>query len=329
MNAPLRESPTPPVTAPAVRPPSDNEESQWLRTREVGSVRALRLMLRLCQWTGRRVSSAFLPFISFYYALFVPRVWGPVLEFHRRLRESSGQSAKRVPPFRTVYRQIRTFAQCILDRVFLLAGRTDLFVVERDGSHHLFRALEGGRGAILLGAHLGSFEAMRAVAAEHGVRVNVLAYTRNARMIKAVLDEAGAAEAVEVIEVDNDDSTYIFKVREAIERGELVALFGDRVGLNERRAEVEFLGAKTVLPTGPYVLAALLKCPVLFVAGLYEAPNRYSLHCRPFADRVLLPRGRREQALAAYAQAYADNLEDFARLAPRNWFNFFPYWRQP
>lgn len=333
MNAPLLETPRAESAVTSTpRPSRGDEPSQWMRTKEVGSVRAMRLMLRLCQWAGRGVASAVLPLVCCYYLIFAPRLWRPILEFHRNLAQSTGEggAAGRSGLRRAwvVYRQLRTFAQCLLDRVFLLGGRMDLFEIERTGSEHIFDALEGGRGAILLGAHLGSFEAMRAVAAEHGVRVNVLAYTENAGMIKAVLDEVGAGEAVDVIEVDKDDATYLFRVLEAVERGELVALFADRVGLNERSAEVEFLGEPTVMPTGPYVLAALLKCPVLVVAGLFEAPNRYSLHCRPFADRVVLPRGRRDDALAAYAQAFAEHLEEFAKLAPRNWFNFFPFWRQ-
>ena len=63
--------------------------------------------------------------------------------------------------------------------------------------------------------------------------------------------------------------------------------------------------------------------------GLYEEPNRYALYCEPFAERVVLPRASRADALAAYAARYAARLEHYCRLAPYNWFNFYDFWSCP
>ena len=79
---------------------------------------------------------------------------------------------------------------------------------------------------------------------------------------------------------------------------------------------------------GPFLLASLLKCPVYLVFGLYTEPNRYDLYCQPFAERIELPRRRRDEALAEYAQLYATRLEEVCRRHPDNWFNFFDFWDQ-
>ena len=113
----------------------------------------------------------------------------------------------------------------------------------------------------------------------------------------------------------------------AIERGELVAVLGDRVGVNEKTATANFLGAPARFPTGPYTLAALLRCPIYLTFGLYRAPNRYDLYCEPLCEQLELPRGAREAALAAHVQRYADRLEHYCRLAPHDWFNFYDFWR--
>ena len=86
------------------------------------------------------------------------------------------------------------------------------------------------------------------------------------------------------------------------------------------------MGGRIELPTGPYVLASVLKCPIYLTFGLYQAPNRYDLYCEPFADDIVLPRGDREPALRALAQRYAERLEHYCRLAPDNWFNFADTW---
>ena len=65
------------------------------------------------------------------------------------------------------------------------------------------------------------------------------------------------------------------------------------------------------------------------IAGLYTAPDRYDLHCEPFAERVLLPRQGRRAALEGYAQEFADRLARHCRMAPMNWFNFYDFWAPP
>ena len=92
---------------------------------------------------------------------------------------------------------------------------------------------------------------------------------------------------------------------------------------------VDFLGSKAQLPAGPYLLAASLRCPVYLTYGVYRAPNRYELHCEPFAAAVVLPRGRRSDAIQQYAQRYADRLAAWCHEAPDNWFNFYDFWATP
>jgi predicted LPLAT superfamily acyltransferase len=117
------------------------------------------------------------------------------------------------------------------------------------------------------------------------------------------------------------------RVSERLEQGEMVAILADRVGLNDKQVDVDFLGAKVAFPTGPFLLAAVLKCPVYLVFGLYFEPNRYELFCEPFAERLELPRAGRADALRAVVQRYAERLEHYARRAPDNWFNFHDFWR--
>ncbi len=67
-----------------------------------------------------------------------------------------------------IYRHFHTFASAIHDRVLLLAGRTDVFDVSVPASRDFDAAIGEGRGCILLGAHVGSFEVLRSVGATGG-----------------------------------------------------------------------------------------------------------------------------------------------------------------
>ena len=78
--------------------------------------------------------------------------------------------------------------------------------------------------------------------------------------------------------------------------------------------------------SGPWVLASVLKVPVVLAFGVYEGGNRYRIVLERLADQVVLPRAGRRAAIAGYAEAYAARLEAQVRRAPHNWFNYYDFW---
>jgi predicted LPLAT superfamily acyltransferase len=296
-------------------------DEAWLRRREKGTVVGARALVLVARLFGRGGAGLLLRVIAFYYTLFAGPARRAVQDYRRRMGLPAG--------FWGAYRNILTFATCALDRVFLVRGETSRFVVTSNGVEHLERLRAERRGAILVGAHVGSFEALRAFGKDQEFNIHILAYFANARMISTFLATVGADFKGRVIEIDPRDTGYIFAVQAAIEAGDVVAVLGDRVGVNEKTATARFLGAPARFPTGPFTLAALLRCPIYLTFGLYRAPNRYDLYCEPLAQHLELPRGAREAALAAHVQRYADRLEHYCQMAPDNWFNFYDFWGTP
>lgn len=291
----------------------------WLEAREKGGVLGIRLVTWLATAFGRGPARAVVSLVCAYYVL-----------LHRDVRRASGAYLARINERVTlgmIYRHVRTFGHVALDRLFLLRGRNDLFAIESHGTERLREAREAGRGAVLLGAHLGSFEALRAMGAKREYPIHIVGYFRNARMINAALQAASPGTLTRVIEVDPDHVRFALRLKELIARGEFVAILADRVGLNARTVTADFLGAPAPFPAGPFLLAAALRCPVLLTLGIFREPDRYDLHCEPFADPLTLARGQRDADLAAHVQRYAARVEHHCRLAPDNWFNFYDFWR--
>jgi predicted LPLAT superfamily acyltransferase len=309
-----------PDAAPTPVGPTGLEAREaWLARRERGSRVGIRVLLLLTRILGRRGGRALLRPIIFYFTLFAGDARRASRAWYERVTGASS--------FWTAYRHLLRFAEVALDRVFFVRGELDHFEFDREGTQLLRDAVASGQGALLLGAHFGSFEAMRAASRAHSLPINILAHNDNARMIAAFLDEvSGGQSRVRVIEIDPIDKTYILEVKQRIDEGELVAVLGDRLGLNDRFTTVEFFGAPARFPSGPYVMASALRCPVLMVFSTFVAPRRYVLRCELLADRVELPRASREQAIAGYAGQFASRLEHYARAAPDNWFNFFDFW---
>lgn len=291
----------------------------WHHEAETGTSLGIRLVRAVATLFGRAAARALLVPIAGYYALFHRRVRLASREFLRRLGRPSGFSA--------VFVNVLRFAQCTLDRWYLLSNRFDAFDFALEGHEHLQALQERKRGALLLGAHLGSFEAGRLMSRRAGIPIHALGWFERRGRINAELDRAGHNRGPGYIAVDPDDPTYLFRVREVISRGECVALLGDRC-IDEQGHPVEFLGGTARFPTGPYRLAATLGCPIYLIVALHFPPNRYRLYCEPFLEHVAKGRVDPEAAQRA-AQAFATRLEHYCHMAPDNWFNFYAFWSLP
>jgi predicted LPLAT superfamily acyltransferase len=285
---------------------------------ERGSVLGIRILVVLSTLFGRRVTSLVLPIIATWYALLDRPVRRASRAYLRRIHGRAGLAR--------VIRHVRCFAQVTLDRLFLLRGKTELFDVHTHGAEHLLGLAARRQGAILIMAHLGSFEIMRSVSGSQRLPINILGYFQNARLINAVLTGLDPAVDARFISVRPTDPTFVFEVEDRIRAGEMVGTMGDRVGFDGKAVRVPFLGADAAFPTGPYLLAAVLRCPVYLTFSLYQPPNRYDLYCEPFAERIELPREGRQAALEALAARYAARLESYCRRSPYNWFNFYDFW---
>ena len=119
------------------------------------------------------------------------------------------------------------------------------------------------------------------------------------------------------------------KIKQALDRNAIVAVLADRGQPQQPHADARISSAcRRHFPTSPWLLAAALKVPVMLAFGLYRGGNRYDLHFETFADRIVIERSRRAEALAQILQRFADRLAHYARLAPYNWFNFYDFWQQ-
>jgi predicted LPLAT superfamily acyltransferase len=280
-------------------------------------------MLRVMTWISLRLGRAPARFvlagISLYFLLFAPAAKAASRAYLRRAMD-------REPGFTDLFRHFHSFASTIHDRVFLINARFDLFQLEVHGEDVIKDVLAAGRGAFLMGAHMGSFEVARAIGRRQpGLRVAMVMYEENARKLNAALAAINPAAVQEIIPLGQIDS--MLRVQASLDEGMVLGVLGDRTLGGDPTLRVPFLGADAEFPLGPMRLAAMLKRPVLFMSGLYLGGNRYAIHFERLADFSDLERPGRDAAIQAAVVAYAACLERHCRAAPYNWFNFFDFWR--
>lgn len=294
---------------------------EWTRRDERGSASMLRLMTWISLRLGRRAGRCALPLIAAYFLLLA----APARRASRLyLRRALG----REPGWRDLYRHVHFFASTIHDRIYLINDQFDLFDIEVRGRELITDLLATGRGAFLVGAHLGSFEVLRALARENlGLDVAMVMYEENARKINAALAAVNPAARQEIIPLGRAES--MLQIRQRLHDGAIVGILGDRTLGGDATISVSFLGEPAALPSGPFRLAAMLRQPVIFMAGLYLGGNRYRIHFEALADFSAILAAERNAALHGAVERFAAVLEQHCRAAPYNWFNFFDFWQPP
>jgi hypothetical protein len=292
----------------------------WLRQQERSNLAILRLMVWISLTLGRGIGRLVLYGIAAYYVLFAPKA-------RHFSREYLHRALDRWAEWADGFRHVFSFASTIHDRIYLLNDRFDLFDIEVIGAETLQAALEKQPGALLIGAHLGSFEVLRSFGrGPAGLKVAMLMYEENARMINATLEAINPAATRDIIALGRIDS--MLEARDKLDQGYLVGMLADRSLGDDATIDCDFLGEPAPFPVGPWRMAAMLRRPVFFMAGIYLGGNRYQIHFEPLADFSATPRGERDAAMRAAQQHYAGRLSHFCRLAPYNWFNFYDFWQK-
>ena len=291
----------------------------WKQQAERGSPVAIRLMAWLAQSLGRPLARALLYPICLYYLCGSQQA-------NRALRRYYEHLQGRTPSWRGLFRHYHSFASTLLDRVYCLRGRFDLFDIRVHGLEVLDGVLAQGRGCLLLGSHLGSFEIVRAVGlSREQIAVKVLMDEQNAPLIRALIEELNPAVAETVIQVGGVDT--MLQVQECLARGGVVGIMGDRLMAEDQSVRCEFLGEPAAFPTGSVRLAHAVRAPVVLFFGLYRGGNRYDIHLELFSESLQLHSDDRQEHVRRWTQKYADRLAHYSRAAPDNWSNFYDFWQ--
>jgi predicted LPLAT superfamily acyltransferase len=296
-------------------------QAEWVWRPELSNMAMLRLMTWISLRLGRRLARALLLGISLYFLIVAPAARQASLTYLRR-------ALGREPRFTDLIRHFHSFASCTHDRIYLLNDRFDLFDIQVHDATALETVLAAGRGAFLIGAHLGSFEVVRALSRQRpGLRVAMAMYENNARKINATLAAINPFFKQDIIPLGQLDS--MLRAQACLDKGMILGVLADRTLNDDPSLMVQFLGEAAAFPLGPMRLAAILKRPVLFMTGLYLGGNRYAIHFETLVDFTDIKREERDAASRRAVSAYAACLERYCRAYPFNWLNFYDFWPLP
>ena len=154
---------------------------QWIDQKERGSPKTIRLMIWLCQRKYKHIVGGLLYFIAAYFFL--------TSSANRKHSQAFYLAATGKKSYLNYYTQLLCFSRSLVDRVSILLGNSENFNVKPEGREQLIEEAKKGNGLILLGSHLGNFEASKLlIKAYEDLDVYIVAYYEHSQKIRSELD---------------------------------------------------------------------------------------------------------------------------------------------
>ncbi|MBN2527376.1 MAG: hypothetical protein JXR76_13355 [Deltaproteobacteria bacterium] len=299
----------------------------WIAQKERGASPGMRIMLFILNTFGYAAASLFLYPIVFYFYLTGKKARTASLKYLSRVHHTSGAGQR--PGFFHGLKHFIAFAGSAMDRLWFWQSKLNRFKIHTTGLEEIQKYLDEGYGCLLLGAHLGNFDALRALSVEKNKKVNAVMYLENAKRFNHLLQSINPDSQLNIINLKDRSIEGVMALQSAIKNGELVAMLADRFHPSSRSRVVmaRFLGEDAPFPANPWLVANLLQCPTFFVAGVKVGRRTYQPAVQFVAEKVSISRANRDRDLKEYIAKYAAFLEQLCCQYPYQWFNFYDFWR--
>jgi phosphatidylinositol dimannoside acyltransferase len=263
------------------------------------------------------------PVVMAFWAVFF-LLWGPGRRGVMRNLKVIKPGSFAVTNFFRCYRVFWNYAWTIADNVRFKELRT-IPDWEFTGWDH-FQEMQARDGAILLTAHMGSYDLGAQLFSETSTRRIVMVRAPETDPQTREFEEHHGADGLR-IEFNKRATELALDLLENVREGAIVAIQGDRVTGAISSLPATFFGRPVTVPAGPFALAMAARVPIYPVFVVRMGRRRYRLMTsRPI--EITRSRNRDEDFARAVAQ-WMTELENVVRGCWYQWFTFEPYWQEP
>jgi predicted LPLAT superfamily acyltransferase len=283
-----------------------------------GSILGTRIFFSMISLCGVVPAYVLLAPVSLYYAAREKASVRAVKELRRRLGLPAG--------FFHCWRHFYSFGMNILDRYAFLARRRPPFRFSSVNEEFISSALSGGKGVILLSAHVGNWEIAGNLLSDRiGRPVSYTMVDAEKPEVRRIFGKAFENRRISVIRVSPEGGMEaMVDILNALRRNEVVCMHGDRM-FGKKGQRVPFLGDPVEFPIGPFAIAAATGAPIVPIFAYKRGFKHYLFRAfDPIA--VQRPGDDRTTQITEGLKKFVHSIECVVKENPYEWFNFFDFW---
>ncbi len=274
----------------------------------------------LVHCAGLRGAYGFLYFVCLHYLLFDPAA----------VRAADAYVRRRFPDDRWPRRMWRVYqlfvnqGKQLIDRYASTKGM--MFDMTIKGYDEFCDLLHGGRGFVLVSAHIGNWQMAMTILHDLKKTVYLVMRPEDNPAVAASLKIGENGPQIRCI----SPAGYLggmVEATNALLSGGVVCFMGDR-SYGADSLAVSFLNGQALFPYGAFHLAASCQAPLVVLLSAKTAVDHYEIDTTKIFHPRYAPGRAKKTQLQSWVQKYANVLEVYLRKYPYQCFLFYDVWQR-
>jgi lauroyl/myristoyl acyltransferase len=216
---------------------------------------------------------------------------------------------------------LASFGHCLAEGLAAAGDDPPDFRYTVESREHLIHARDAHKGAVLVTAHVGSWDVAGSVMNLRGFDLAIAMAPERDPAARAISDASRARTGVKVIHV-GDDPLAALPLARHVRAGGAVALQIDRVPPGMRAYPAQLFGRPWAVPFGPFQLAQVTGAPIIPVFTARLGFVHHLVHADP---PIHVPKRATKLEMDNAIAAATNSIETFIRRFPTQWFHFAPH----
>ncbi|ASK79666.1 acyltransferase [Paraphotobacterium marinum] len=298
---------------------------KWFDKKEAGSILGMKIIFLVYRFLGITICKCISKPIIFYYFLIHSREKDNMKAF---LNNVCNYTSKPQAKLNNSFKSFQNFGYSMIDKIACWNGDIEKFNVDTSALQGLRKNISLGKGAIIISAHIGNIELLRSLnQSKQKIKMNAIVYTQNALKFNKIMKLINPDFSTNLIHTNEFNMETALLISKKIEQGELIVIMGDRIPKSnqDRVYQETFLGQLANFPSGPFILASILKSPVFFTTVLFK-DRKYTVFSEALISDKEVNELNRNNRIEVIKNNYIQALEKCCLKYPHQWFNFFSFW---
>ena len=186
-------------------------------------------------------------------------------------------------------------------------------IIEFEGTENFDKALEKGKGAIIVAGHFGSWELMGAATSQKGYPIDFLVGEQHNLLVDNLMNDYRRSAGIGIIKMGVAAKGII----KALKENRFIAMLSDQDAGNDGTV-VDFFNRPASTPKGPAAFALKMDAPLImaFIIRENNKKQRIIIEKPIFVEKS----ADKEADIEKLTQAYTSRLEKYIRRYPDHWF---------
>jgi KDO2-lipid IV(A) lauroyltransferase len=200
----------------------------------------------------------------------------------------------------------------------------DKVVGAREAIGHVDASRSGGKGLVVVTAHIGNWDLAGALMGHMGLPVHAVADKFEPKRIDDLINGSRKKHGLNIISPETGSLKQMFT---ALKRNEIVLLMFDRPEEPEEGVQVEFFGETAYLPPGPAAIAIRTGAALVLGYALRDPGNKtFTGYFEGPIEYKHLLTGNKQSDIQRVTQEIVNRFEHVIRQHPEQWYMFREMW---